>query len=182
MDQNTPQGTQNINQQQSTNTSYVNASIIDKRLECQRTLDNIELFLSGKRWLSSSQTDANGNISITSNAVVMGSPRFNDKGTAALMNYLTLVFNTGVVQGNYTPEQYKHEIGTIRMSIAKYIIKNIYAWEADELEVTGIIDAIMVDVKAFLSRLIDNKERESYDQSVKVTETNAVVQKGRFGF
>jgi hypothetical protein len=47
-------------------------------------------------------------------------------------------------------------------------------WNIDYNDVEIIIDSIMNMVEPFLSRLIDNKERESYSNSARVIENNTI--------
>lgn len=161
---------------QQDNRGYNMASALEVRLNTKPILDECEIFLSGKKMIATK--DKTGKISIE--YVSVGTPKMNDLGVQSLINRLSLILNNAVVQGNYEEERYRNEIGQIRKSIAKDVMLNLNNWAVKESEYMGIIDSIMTPIKAFLSRTVGNKERESYDNTIKVTESNTVQQKGRF--
>jgi len=165
---------QSGSQSTSNNTGYNMGQALQMRLDTNPLLQSLREFLSGTRLIVNKRGD-----DIVTELVPMGSPRLNQRGVQALMSRLTLLLSTAVVQGNYTEERYSLEIYTIRKSLAKEMMNNLYAWEINENEYSGIIDAIMTTVKAYLSRLIGNKERESYDATLKVIESSQLQQKGR---
>lgn len=168
--------TQNVTSSQQNNSYYHAARVIEMRLDTTKLLDNCRLFLSGREEKVIKLPDG----TITTEYQQIGEPRLNEKGVAALMQDLNLIFNPSVVQGNYGMDRYLHEIKTIRISLAKKLMLNLYKWEISSREYEGIIDGIMVSVKAYLSRLIDDKERESYKDTLKVVENNTLREKGRF--
>ena len=165
-------------QQQSSNQGYNHGTALKIRLDTKALLDACEVFLSGKKLIAAKKE----NGEIMTEYLTIGEPRLNAVGVQSLMNKLSLIFDPAVVQGNYDQKRWVHEICTIRLSMAKELMTNLYNWEIKESEYAGIIDSIMVAVKAYLSRLIENKERESYDNTIKHLESQILREKGRLGF
>jgi len=167
--------TQQTQQQQNSNLGYNMASALHVRLNTQQLIDSCKQFLSGTMLV----IEKEGNKIITKE-IPVGRPKMNTEGVAAVVNRINLILSNAVVQGNYDYDRYKHEIYTIRISLANELMTNLYNWGIDIKEFSGIVDSLMTPIKAYLSRLIDNKERESYDTTLKVLESSQVQQKGGF--
>jgi len=160
----------------SNNQGYNVGSALEVRLNTKPILEACEVFLSGRKMVV--ERDEKGNIKV--GHLTVGKPKMNEEGVQALLNRLSLIINPSVVQGNFDINMYQREIYQIRRSLAKNMMVNLYAWGINEGEYPEIIDALMTEVKTFLSRLLENKERESYDSTIKVLESNTLQQKGRF--
>jgi hypothetical protein len=59
----------------------------------------------------------------------------------------------------------------MRNELTKMIVINLYSWDVRTQDAESIIDFIMNLIEPFLSRLVDNKERESYASSLRVSES-----------
>jgi hypothetical protein len=63
------------------------------------------------------------------------------------------------------------------------IMINLDRWDIDENDYDHITDSIISSIQMFVSRLIDNKERDSYNATMRSVENNTVDNgsKGIFG-
>jgi len=153
---------------QTNNKNYVNASALRMRLDTSPIIESIELFLRGAK-IVIMQDESGG---LTSRKMITGTPKANDEGIQTLLNYITSVFNTAVVQGNFPSDSkgvcrmYDDYIEEINEELVKSIINNLYEWEIKEDDVDIIVDFVMKLTIPFMTRLIDNKERESYGESL----------------
>ena len=64
-----------------------------------------------------------------------------------------------------------------RKEVAETIILKCYDWNIRDDNLNGIIDTICQLIEIYLTRTIDNKERESYSATFK--ETSSIVQNER---
>lgn len=151
---------------------YNAAGVIEKRLNTDETLSHIEYYLSGSREI------VKGTKIVTVND---GTKRANQQGVQSIMSRIRGLFNSQVVQGNLDRDQYEQFIQEVHEELAIYIMTNLNTWEIKESEYCGIVDSIMNITILFISRTIDNKERESYGETMRAQETNVVQQKGGLG-
>lgn len=150
------------------NSDYVNANIIAIRLNTDPIMQQIEFFLRGKE-----PQEILGDDGVRRTILVdYGVPKANQKGIQAILYRCRGLINAQVVQGNYSNDFYLQSIKLIRISLAMLIFENLYNWELEELAIDEITDFIMDFVEPFLSRLIGNKERDSYSQSLQAKEIN----------
>ena len=106
-----------------------------------------------------------------------GEKRINEYGTNSIMSQLRLRLNTQVVQGNFYvdkhgfSEQYHKYLYYTRISLTEFIVNKRIDFEMKDDEVEGIIDAIMDCIEPFLSRLLGNGERNSYNNTIQTKDT-----------
>lgn len=170
---------QNVRSQgfMSNNQGYNMTGVVQIRLDTKPVLDDIEVFLRGRRILGYRENKDGFNEPVWDKN---GEPRMNDKGIQSLLTWLTTYINPQTVQGNFSPEQYENFICEFDIALSEYMMCCMHDWEIDIKEFNGIADGIAGLAQAFFSRLIDNKERESYSQSIRSTESN-VLEKKRGG-
>ena len=96
------------------------------------------------------------------------------------MNTCRAIINPQTVQGNYTDERYIDFVIEKRIEIARACFVNFYEWEllADD-NIDEITNFIMNIIEPFMSRTIDNKERESYAATIKTSETNTIPRQSK---
>jgi len=164
----------------STNYGYNLAGVMELRLDTRPILDQIEAFLRGKRLLGYRDGKDGFNEAVWGS---IGKARANDEGIQSLLSWLEHSINSQTVQGNFSPEQYDDYICEFEIDLGEYIMINLHNWDININEIDGIINCIMKVTIPFFSRLIDNKERESYGQTMKSIESNTVEKKkgGLFG-
>jgi len=154
----------------------MNALII--RLDTQNVLDHIRHFLEGKQERVALNKDGEP-VMITKQEV---DPKANPKGVYGIMAWLQNTVNTQVVQGNLQDfADLDNYVFNYRMDLAEYIMKNLINWNVAPEDYSGIIDMIMLQVKPFMSRLVKNKERESYANTIRHTESTGHTLKEKGG-
>ena len=162
------QAQQQVNATSASNAAYVATTALQVRLETGQLLKDIKEYLEGKV----SILDHGKNGEIVKIEITNGVPRCNAAGAQTIISRLKLIINPSYVQGNYEIDQYFREISSIRMSLATELMINDRRYRIDLYDYEAIIDQIMTLVKAFASRLVNNKERESYETTMRHVETN----------
>lgn len=142
-------------------------SALQIRLDTTPLLDKIEVFLRGSFFVMGQDQDGKP----IKHEIKCGERKANDKGIQSIVNFVSSIINPHVVQGNFDKETYDSYICEVNTDIAVHIVTNCYVWEIDDNDIDVIIDFIMKLVIPFVSRLIDNKERESYISTLKTLET-----------
>ena len=147
------------------------------RLDMTAIIEDIEMFLNGEVI----QIDEEGKAK----RVRKGKAKANPDGIHSLLYRIRAVLNNAVVQGNFAvdkagySEEYEKYIYMMRTSLTKEILLNLYKWEIDEREVEFLVDTIMSTVKPFMTRLIGNKERDSYANTIQTQERTVVGQQNQ---
>lgn len=163
--------TETSNAISSHNMAYMTPSALQMRLETTENVEKVEIFLSGMKSFTL-QDETTGKIKIQKKQV--GRRLMNDEGVSHLVNYVGSVINPQVVQGNYSEEWYRQQLELTHKRLAFMITVNRPFWEIDPNSRYSIIGFIMEFVKPFLSRLIDNKERESYAATIRSVESSTM--------
>jgi hypothetical protein len=157
----------------SLNQGFDGASALSVRLDTSKLLQDIEMFLRGKEenFYWNPQTNR-----YESNVVEGGMPKANKKGIQAILNYCRGIINPQVVQGNFDKKEWGYFIFEKRIEIAHMLIVSFYDWELkSDADITDITDFLMNIIEPFTSRLIDNKERESYAATIKTVESARIA-------
>lgn len=175
-----------FNSTTSNNAGFNNASVIQLRLDSSSILENIELYLKGEQ-IVTVRTE-NGHLMEKRRPI--GRPKANGQGVHSILNYVSTIVNPQVVQGNFASEsrgqsaQYDQYVEEVNIDMAKMIVLNMYFWDVREEDIDEICDFTMKLVIPFITRLIDNKERDSYGSSIQHREVSTVSDKpsGLSGF
>jgi len=160
----------------SNNSGFNSASALQIRLDPSSIIENVELFLSGKK-IVVEQDDAG---KIATRHLEIGKPKANSRGIQAILNRIQLVINPQAVQGNFSCDspslstKYEDYIYYIRCDFAETLMINLYEWDVEEEDYDDIIDSIMNLIEPFMTRLIGNKEREGYADTFKTIESNKI--------
>ena len=160
----------------SSNKGYNASTALQIRLETTQLIENIEMFLRGA--LLVVEQDDNGRI--TTKKIERGMPKANDLGIQSILNWIQLILNPQIVQGNFPVDSPSHSsmyedyIYNVRVDITSMIIINCYNWEIIDEDIEMIIDSIMNAIEPFMTRLIDNKERESYSDTIRHEEHSSM--------
>lgn len=160
----------------SNNSQYVEYSALSIRLDVSRLIDQIEMFLRGQKEYA--EENENGRVMVKK--VSIGKPLANDIGIQNILNSIQSIVNNQSVQGNLTREEYKYMIYEIHVNLAYDLVRNSNNWDIKTTRVT-IMNNIMNLMQTFLSRLIDNEERNSYKETIKISESNT-IKEGSKGF
>lgn len=147
-----------------TQQAYFNQeSFMGIRLNTERVINKIELFLSSKRqaFRKNEKTGAYEEYAVT-----FGKPLANDEGINSILKLVEMTINEHTVQGNFTTQQYEDYLFYCRIEITKAIVTNGQDWEIVGSKLNMIIDNIMRFIEPVMTRLIDNKERDSYTRGI----------------
>lgn len=166
--------------QQMMNAAFMSESIMRYRLEMQTLLQDVELYLSGKRVELETTKDGGTFEKI----VQAGVPLMNQRGVQSIISSLRLLLGPHTVQGNIDRDQYESLIEEINIYLATDMMINRVKWHVRVEDYPLMIDVLISTILLFISRTIDNKERESYANTVRSIESNTVGQgrKGIMGF
>ena len=151
-----------------TNQGYEAASALQIRLNTTPVKDQIEAYLRGERLVQG--TDVNGQP--VAELKQVGESKANQLGIQTIMSMIEAIFNPQVVQGNFDESFLQDYLFRIRMALATELMTNLHRYEIRIEEYNGIIAMLMSFIEPYMSRLLNNKERESYAQTLKSIETN----------
>jgi hypothetical protein len=146
----------------------MDASILKYRLDTGSTLDAIQVYLEGKIEYTSS--DKKGNLEL--NTRRLSQPKANQEGIHGIMAFVRSIISAPVVMGNFVDlARYDSYIYETHISLATMVAVNAPSWEIKDEDMEPITDTIMLLIQPFLSRLIFNKERDSYMGTMQTAET-----------
>ncbi len=166
------------NFQMTGNQGFNNATALQIRLDTKTLIEDIELFLKAEI-IHFHQDDAG---KITTSKSKIGTPKANARGIQGILALVSSFINSQTVQGNFDRQQYEQYVWDARVDLACNLTNNLYFWAIAEEDTDVIIDQIMNIVEPFISRLIDNKERDSYAETIKHSEVSTMQNKTGGGF
>lgn len=153
------------------------------RLNPDDTLRKIETYLKG-RYISKEFNADTGEIETRVKKV--GQPLLNEIGIQKVMSVVTSVVNHNTVLGNLDMERYSDIIYDMHTTLAQDLMANKkYYGIRDNSVYSLIITQIMMFVKVFLSRTIDDMERKHIGKNTQeVIQTNNKGEEAKsfFGF
>lgn len=158
----------------SMNMPFLSSSALQMRLDTKELLDETRTFFSGERIITTQDEDGKINISKVSE----GRRLMNNLGVSHLINNLALILNPSTVQGNYTSEFWREECRRKRKAFAGLVVANRLIWELEPSALRSVTEALASAYIAFLSRPVDNKERESYANTIKSVESSTMQTQG----
>ena len=164
-----------VNASALSNEGYTTASVISLRLDTKSLLEEIEAHLKGSRIIG--YRENNGVIEPVNSNV--GEPKLNAIGVQSLMSWLNPLISPHTVQGNYkTIDDLNEYLSRLEIDLFCYLMVNLERFEINEYEIDGITDMIINTCEPFFTRLIENKERESYGQTMVHRESRSTEQGG----
>lgn len=160
------QESQKVATQQMQNYDY-----IQYRLDNQNVIRKFEDTLSGvHREIYWDETIQKGVEKVEQ----IGTPLINKEGHRAIVGYFSLLANSSVVQGNTKEEQLNKELKYISKHLSKLLAANGKLWDCSDTR--RLIHSQFIDhINLYLTRTIDNLERDSY-LNLKQTETTTIKQ------
>ena len=169
--------------QQSNTTVYdsqgmANLSALQMRLNTRDALNNIEGFLRGY-YITPVWVDKKNDFEMVKVPYAGGGvePKMNDLGINTTMAYLNAIFNNQTVQSNLHEKRYMYIISSIHEFLADTLMYNQSGFNLKEGDYLMIVRTIINMLELFLTRGIDNKERESYAATIKTFESNSISQR-----
>ena len=151
------------------NRMYNQYNPLQVRLDTSELLNQSKMYLHAE--IENFSQDATGKVA--RDTIKIGSPKANKKGIAAILNWMQMIINPQVVQGNFPMDNkgsstmYNNYIYECQCNLMDMLMINLYDYGIEEEEVQGIVDAMMNLIQPFMTRLIGNKERESYGDTFK---------------
>jgi hypothetical protein len=153
----------------SNSSGFQNSTSLQLRLSTDNVVRQVEMYLRGVRTVVV-QDQITGLI--REDVVWKGKPLVNDEGLQGIMNFVEIIFNPSVVQGNFLDyDMYADYLERTRKDLSDHLMKNFYAYGISEDNYNGIIDTLMRFIEPYMSRLLFNKERDSYAQTIKSVES-----------
>ena len=169
-------GTQQANGRFFDNSQFINANAIQIRIDTTPIITQFENFLRGRVEIPKIDRVTGQ----TYYEVTEGKPLMNEDGIQWILGQFMMLANSQVVQGNFDADEYQNYLCSRHKNIALSLEMNRYNFDIKEVKGGSIIDMFMFYTWAFISRLKDNKERESYAQSIRSSEV--LSQKNDGGF
>ena len=156
------------------NVGYLSESVMRYRLDTKDIIFDIEMQLRGQaeEWVR----DDNSNM--MNKLVQVGVPKMNSEGIQSVITYLRGVLGPHTVQGNFERQDYDDLIAEIDTYLSENVMANLYKWNVKIEDYNHILDTIITTLRCFLSRTIDNKERESYASTMRSIESNRYEKSG----
>ena len=157
-------------------------NIIKVRLDTSKLIADIETYLRGTKEVI--MEDQQGHLVVQT--LTAGISKMNEIGIRSLLNWIAGTVNSQVVQGNFPYDRgnsglstaYQRYIYDYRIALTQHIIINCVDWELHDNEIEGLIDFIMLLIKPYMSRLIGNKERDSYSDTIKTVDSQQTTSRG----
>lgn len=152
----------------SSNEGYQNSTALQIRLNTEPIITRLEKYLTGEvQWV----TEVNGKVSTES--VKTGEAKANKIGVQSILSTVSNIINPQTVQGNFDGENvtYGEYLKRQRKAFARDLMDNLHKYGIDESDYAGIINNVFAVIEPFMSRLINNLERESYDKTIRHTES-----------
>lgn len=166
---------ENVSGSQISNEGYTNAGVISLRLDTNPLLEAIEANLKGNKIIG--YREENGIFEPVT--ATTGRPKMNNLGVQSVMTWLTPILSPHTVQGNYkTVDDLNEYLIRLEIDLFCYLMINIHEFNISEYEIDGITDMIINTCEPFFTRLIENKERESYGQSIVSRESRSLENNG----
>jgi len=157
-------------------------NLLQVRLDTSDILNQIKMFLNAEiEIVEKDPTTGQYKRSI----IPLGKPYANRKGISRLMNWMQMTINAQVVQGNFPMDikgsstKYDQFIYEFHTNLAHMLMLNLYNYGIDDEEYPMIIDSINNLVVPFMTRLIGNKERESYGETFKEISSTSIRDRGK---
>jgi len=147
----------------------VNESSLRLRLDTDKLLMGIETDLRGEIIQVYEQDNELKTIRTS-----VGQRKCNDRGVQDIMKFLRSLVNPSTTQGNLKIEDFDDFIKDKHLDLGKNLFVNFPNYDMREEDMQPIISDAMSTVLLNVSRTIDNKERESYQQTVKHTENQTI--------
>jgi hypothetical protein len=144
----------------------ISPAAIKYRLDNNDVLRDIELYLRSAKIEGTEDKDGK----YTERMLSVGRPLANEEGIQGIMGYLKIMLSPHNVQGNMTWDRYDHLIFEIHTDLATVIMAERKNWGISIEDYDFIVNSIMHTLQLFISRTVDNKERESYGESIRSDE------------
>lgn len=156
------------------NTDYNNFTSLQIRLNTEPILRQLEMSLRGYE----ERMDIDENNMPILKFEKTGEAKANERGIQAIMGRAQTILNPQVVQGNFSEEEYNLYLYRVRVNVSTDLMINLHRYNIKVTDYNAIVNMFMSAIEAFMSRLKDNKERESYASTIRSIESSSSSIKG----
>lgn len=156
---------------QTSNDPYIEPNVLQYRLDTDGLIDKIKAFLAGGR-ITYEKDIETGHIK--SRFIKEGKPIANDLGVQSIVSWIAIQVNSAVVQGNWKEDRFNVFLESTHKELAKNLLVNSPRYNIDPQDRSFIVSGIMGLFEMFVSRLLDNAERDSYAQNLNQRVLNLV--------
>lgn len=167
---NTKQNTEKYAPDMAYNEANKDFSALKVRLDTSDLIKQIHIFLSGERTHLSKDKDGN----ITQKTYVVGERLLNDLGVHRIMMRVQTTINTHMAQANFDKDEYYRIISDLHESIADDLFINMENYDLKQENYSPLVDNIIIPIRIFLTRPVDNEERRSFLNWLRYGETNTL--------
>ena len=171
MDENQEQAMSDARDYLSGNGFGGNENTLRLRIETDSLLDKVEEFLTGEQTVYGKGKEGG----MVVQKIPLGVPLCNSIGRQQIMQLCSQIINQHQVQGNLTKEEINQLMNDVKMDLAWEFFINFKEWGIQARNRKHIVRTIEKTIRIFLSRCKDNKERESYAQTVRMHETSTLT-------
>jgi len=167
----------NIVSNNTTRKKYNDFNVMRIRLEVKEFHQENEQMLRG--YYITTVDDGSGMPKLKK--IVFGKSIMNESGIQDIMKKIRMRVNPQTVQGiffskNRESIEFKSFIANFQEKLGIHLSINQYRYDLKDEDYIGLIEDIVDSVERFLSRSIDNLERESYGETIRSTENNTINQ------
>jgi len=156
----------------SNSNTMVNSSssegVIKLRLDTNDIITKTELFLRGKKIVPYINEETHEQVFRVED---IGTPLMNEEGIQCVLLTLNQTVSSIGVQGNWKPAYFEQFIAEVDSNFSCDLWVNLKKWSVRLENYNVICNSMMNLLQEFASRIVDNKERESYGLSMKTSES-----------
>lgn len=157
---------QNMSQEASNNAFYTSATALQIRLNVEPLIAQLEMDIRGLR---ESWDEKTQQMKITP----VSEPLFTKEiGIQNYLSYVRTVINTQVVQGNLDEDSYADFMSSFHEGLASDLMINLHKYGLSTSHYNKVIRMATNLARGFLTRSLNNKERESYANTFKTVESS----------
>jgi hypothetical protein len=166
------------------NRKFNEFNVMKIRLDTSNLVKEIETYLRGATFVSVPDSETGEAVT---KRIIFGYPKANEKGIQSILSAISMRVNPHTVQGNFFTqgnhsEDFQTFVYHFHVNLAKFISSNQIDFDIADSDYPEIVVSVRDLVERFLSRSIDNLERESYGETTRSVESNVIKQKGGVGF
>lgn len=154
-------------------------SVMALRLETERQLLSMRLFLMGKKE-KIKKVVSGDSILEEVELVKVSEPMLNEEGIHAVMSWMESHIDPSLVQGNHEKwDDFIIRMMYYRQDFADSLTENCVNWGLKDTNYTLLVDMTYDRVFVFLSRTVKNLERESYTHTLRTSENTKLQTEDR---
>ena len=157
----------------SNNQFYTSATALQIRLNVEQLLLQLEMDIRGMKEKWNAEREEMEYVKVSE-------PLFSEElGIQNYMSYVRSVINVQIVQGNLDEDSYGDYMESFHEGLASDLIINRHNYGLSMYHYPLVIRMAINATRGFLTRLLGDKERQSYANTMKHVETSQTLASGR---